>query len=155
MQLKRIAIALALAAGTLAVAIPATASTDGTDAIRSTKLNGNKEFPRPGDPNGKGQFTATLSKDTLCYSFYAVKIGTAAAAHIHNAPAGASGAVIITLTPPTKSGVSACITAVPDAQDTSVTMSVSELAALKSSPHGFYVNAHTSGFPAGAVRGQL
>jgi hypothetical protein len=155
MQFKRIAIALALVTSALAVAVPATASSSGTDAILSTTLNGNKEFPGPGDPNGKGQFAATLSGDTMCYSFYAVKIGTAQAAHIHDAPAGASGPVIITLTPPTKSGVSACITAVPDAQDTSVTMSVSELADLKSEPHTYYVNAHTPDFPAGAIRGQL
>jgi hypothetical protein len=155
MHLKRILLATALVAGMLGIAAPAGASDDGVDEIIKTVMKGKHEFPGPGDPNGKGEFAAVLSGDTMCYSFYAKKIGSAAASHIHDAVAGASGPVIITLILPTQSGVSECKTAVPDADDTNVTMSVSELAALKANPSDFYVNVHTSAFPAGAIRGQL
>ena len=155
MQLKRIAIAVAVIASALAVAVPATASPDGGTAILSTKMKGKNEFPGPGDPNGKGEFAAVLSANTMCYSFYATKIAAPTASHIHDADKGASGPVIITFMLPTEEGVQDCITAVPDAEDTNITMSVSELAALKSAPNGFYVNVHNAAFPAGAIRGQL
>ena len=96
-----------------------------------------------------------LSGNTMCYSFYAKKIAAPTASHIHDGDKGATGPVIITFMLPTESGVQECKTAVPDAEDTNVTMSVSELAALKAAPKGFYVNVHNADFPAGAIRGQL
>jgi hypothetical protein len=155
MHRKRIVLAVALVAGTLGIAVPSTASASGVNEILKTKMKGINEFPGPGDPNGKGEFAAVLSDHTMCYSFYAKKIGAPVASHIHDADAGASGPVIITFMLPTEEGVQECKTAVPDGEDTNVTMSVSELAALKAAPHGFYVNVHTSAFPAGAIRGQL
>lgn len=155
MQLKRIVLASAVVAGTLGIAVPATASPDGTTDIISTKLRGSEEFPGPGDRNGKGEFTATLSGDTMCYALYANRIAQATAAHVHDGDPGVAGPVIITLQPPTKSGVSECLTAVPNSEDTTVTMSRAELAALKADPSGFYANVHNATFPAGAIRGQL
>ena len=144
MHLKRIAIAVALVAGTLAIAVPATASPDGVDSIVKAKMNGNKEAPGPGDGNGKGEFAATLSADTICYSFYAVKIAAPTAAHIHIAPPGSPGPVVVTLILPTESGVSACVTPSP-----------ADFAAIKANPSDYYVNVHNAIFPAGAIRGQL
>lgn len=155
MHLRRIVLATALAAGTLGIAIPATASTDGDTAILTTTMKGKHEVPGPGDGNGRGEFAAVLSDTTMCYSFYAKRISAPTASHIHDADKGANGPVIITFKLPTEAGVSECLTAVPDAEDTNVTMSVSELAALKSAPSGFYVNVHNADFPAGAIRGQL
>jgi hypothetical protein len=144
MHLKRIAIAVALAAGTFAIAVPATASPDGVDKILTTKMNGNKEFPGPGDGNGKGEFAATLSDGTLCYSFWAKKIAAPTAAHIHEAPAGASGPVVVTLILPTESGVSTCVAPPADVVD-----------GLMANSSDYYVNVHNAAFPAGAIRGQL
>lgn len=144
MQLKRIAVAVALVAGTLAIAVPATASPDGVDSTVTTKMNGSNEAPGPGDPNGRGEFSATLSSTMICYSFYAVRIGAPTAAHIHKGPPGESGAVVQALIVPTKSGVSACVTPDP-----------ALLADIKANPTDYYVNVHNNAFPAGAIRGQL
>ena len=159
MHKSRLTVALAVgatAAATMALGVSsvAMASADGADAVISTKLKGSEETS-PGDPNGKGEFTAVLSGDTMCYAYYAKKIGTPSAAHIHDGDFGANGPVIITFVLPTKSGVSECKAAVPDAEDDNDTMSVSELAALKSASEGFYVNVDTAEFPAGSIRSQL
>ena len=154
MHLKRILTVAVLSAGTLGIAGPATASTDGIDFI-GTRTTGSKEVPGPGDANGKGNFNAALTADSMCYRIAAKKIETPVAAHIHVGGVNVAGPVVITLQVPTQSGVTECIKAVPDGEDTSVTMSETELDSLRSAPRGFYVNVHTPSFPAGAIRGQL
>jgi hypothetical protein len=151
----RTTIALAAAGALVAVALPTTALAGSTETLISTKLSGKKEIGSPGDPDGTGQFTAITTKNTLCYTFSAKRIGKAAAAHIHTGGKDVTGPVSITLMLPTPDGVAECLEAVPDAEDTSTTLGESELAGLKANPKGYYVQAHTPDFPAGAIRGQL
>lgn len=148
-------LALAAAGALLVVALPATAIASAPQSLLETKLTGAAEVPGPGDPNGSGQFAAIMTAHTLCYSFAVKKIAPATMAHIHLGKSDVAGPVAVTLTIPTKKGVSACLTAVPDEEDTPVTLGESELAALKRTPGAFYVNAHTGDFPSGAIRGQL
>jgi len=151
----RTAAATLLAIGlVIGVAGAAEAAPAADDKIK-TKLTGEAEVPGPGDPNGKGKFKAELGEDTLCYTLRAKRIADPTAAHIHVGDAETAGPVAVTLMVPTRGGVSECLTAVPDGEDTGVTLSESELAALKEAPEGFYVNVHNADFPAGAIRGQL
>ncbi|TDE09451.1 CHRD domain-containing protein [Jiangella asiatica] len=140
--------ALALSAG------PASSSGDSRSTPLVTVLTGAQEAPGPGDTDGRGVFAGVVKGDTLCYVLVANRIEPAAAAHIHVAPAGEPGPIVVGLTPPNR--VSAdCITAVPDAQNTQDTLSESELAAILATPSDYYVNVHNEPFPAGAIRGQF
>jgi CHRD domain len=118
-------------------------------------MTGAQEVPGPGDPDGFGVFAAVTEGDTLCYLVTARRIEPAAAAHIHAGARGVAGGIVVGLRPPTDGFAADCITTVPDAQNTTETLTVSELAAIKADPTQFYVNVHNASFQAGAIRGQL
>lgn len=127
----------------------------GRSTILLAGLNGAQEVPGPGDEDGKGGFVARIKGDRLCYHLFAHKIETAAAAHIHAAPAGVAGDIVVGLATPAKGFSSGCLTTVPDSEDSVETLSESELAAIRAEPGEFYVNVHNATFPMGAIRGQL
>jgi hypothetical protein len=120
-------------------------------------LTGAAEVPGPGDADGTGVaqvnvFAKGAGGRTVCFAI-AVDLITlpATAAHIHNAPTGVAGPVVVTLAPPQPFGsgtvgVSAgCVTG----------LSPSLVRNIAQHPEQYYVNVHTTDFPAGAVRGQL
>ncbi len=113
------------------------------------KLDGAQEIPGPGDIDGVGEarikITDTASKSELCADVEADYIDQASAAHIHHAPAGSSGAVVVSLPIPNEDGeAEGCVEIQP-----------SLLKAIKDSPEDYYINIHTSPYPEGAIRGQL
>jgi hypothetical protein len=112
-------------------------------------LNGANEIPGPGDPDGMGVSHVRLSPEAgeVCFSIVAQDITLpAAAAHIHVGAADVAGPVVIGLAPPDEFGNSAgCVSGVDPAL----------IQAIIDNPAGYYVNVHTSDFPAGAIRGQL
>jgi len=65
----------------------------------------------------------------------------ATAAHIHQAPAGVDGAVIIPFT------------LVGQGASGSATLTAAQATALQAA--GLYMNVHSAAFPAGEIRGQL
>lgn len=133
----------------------------GTDTVLlQTQLSGANEVPQPtGDPNGKGRafvFGVDGDPNTLCYMIITSKIAPAVAAHIHMAPAGTNGPIVVNFAPPTDGDSADCVTQgeiLPGGAPAfpgSVTV-----ADILGNPSGFYVNVHTGEWPAGAVRGQL
>lgn len=152
--LTRAAILVTVAATTIVVGAGPAAS--GTPRVTPlvTVLTGAQEAPGPGDPDGRGAFAGVIKGDTLCYALVATRIETATAAHIHVAPPGEPGPIVVGLNTPNRTSPG-CIEAVPDAQDTTMTLSESELAAIVADPSDFYVNVHNASFQPGAIRGQL
>ena len=151
----RKALVIAATGALVAVGLPVTALAASADNVIYTHLNGAHEVPGPGDPNGHGDFSAVLTKTGMCYAFSVGQMGKPMMAHIHVGAPDVAGPVIVTLQLPTKAGITECLTAVPDADDTAVTLGVSELAALKHIPSSYYVNVHSDAYPSGAIRGQL
>jgi hypothetical protein len=102
-----------------------------------------------GDLNATGTASVMLgAAGQLCYSILVRNTDTPTAAHIHQANAGVAGPIVIPLTPPAAGnpGTSAaCLTG----QNTTT------LNQIRLTPSRFYINVHTTAFPAGAVRGQL
>ena len=103
-----------------------------------------------GDTDGRGSATVLINQaqGTLCFGITVSGLSTPQAAHIHRAVAGVNGDIVVGLTPPTAGNpgsASGCVTGVAPAI----------LKAIKLTPSLFYVNVHTTDFPAGAVRGQL
>lgn len=114
----------------------------------TTMLTGAAEVPGPGDPDGSGAAALTLNPGTgqVCFELSVSGIALpATGAHIHVGTADVAGGVVIGLIPPDASGSSSgCVTADRDL-----------ILAILQNPEGYYVNVHSTEFPAGAVRGQL
>jgi hypothetical protein len=140
-------LSLATGGALFALALPALAAPDQTGGRKlSTTLTGATEVPGPGDPDGRGMFSATVNagQGQVCYTLTATMIDPATAAHIHEAPAGRAGPVVTTLEAPTDGSSEACATV------------TRELAMeLIKRPQDYYINVHNPAFPAGAIRGQL
>jgi len=134
--------------GMLAVGAPAY----GEGRPFATTLTGAAEVPGPGDPDASGTAFLTLNQGQgeVCFELSWAGIdGTVTAAHIHVGPAGVAGDVVVPLfTDVALSGTdsaSGCVSGV----------SRELIKAIRQDPAGYYVNVHSSVFPAGAVRGQL
>jgi hypothetical protein len=113
----------------------------------SVAMTGETEVP-PGDVVGTGTATvrARAGQGQVCFTFSVQHITLpAVAAHIHKGAAGAAGPIVVGLVPPAASGKSSgCVAAAR-----------SVVAAILANPATYYVNVHTTEFPAGAIRGQL
>jgi hypothetical protein len=113
----------------------------------TTALTGAAEVPGPGDPDGSGTAKIWLNpgQGEVCFVLTVSGVDPIAAAHIHAAPAGIAGPVVVPLNPPPTSGSSSgCVSADRDL-----------INAIIQSPEQYYVNVHNAAFPAGALRGQL
>lgn len=112
----------------------------------TTTLTGAVEVPKPGDPDGQGSATLRLNpgQEEICYELTVEGIEPARAAHIHEAPAGEAGPVVVGLMAPTDGSSSACVTAERE-----------DIVDIIRNPENYYVNVHNAAFPGGALRGQL
>jgi|tagenome__1003787_1003787.scaffolds.fasta_scaffold20378042_1 CHRD domain len=102
-----------------------------------------------GDPDGYGTASVLfVENDRICISVLVNLIDKPTEAHIHEAPPGKEGPVVVPFLPPTtgNAGTStACVSGLPTAL----------VGRIINNPTNFYVNIHTAKFPEGAVRGNL
>jgi hypothetical protein len=112
----------------------------------SIDLTGAAEAPGPGDPDGSGSasFTFNAGQGEVCYEYSVTGVADLTAAHIHVAPAGVAGPVVIPTPPTSATGGSGCVDADRDL-----------IVAILVDPSAYYFNVHNSPYPAGALRGQL
>ena len=149
------AVALAAAASLAMAVTTGTAQADGSGRdVLHAKLTGAAEVPGPGDPDGVGKARVYNDKDEpdiICVDLRVRDINRATAAHIHEAPVGVAGPVVVTLTAPIGGRSRACAVAGPVVGVTPEAV----VADILANPQDYYVNVHNSAFPGGAVRGQL
>jgi hypothetical protein len=119
--------------------------------VLRANMTGAAEIPGPGDADGSGiarirLFPNDSSTSLVCFGIKVEDILLPAiGAHIHVGAADVAGPVVVALTPPDGSGQSeGCVVADKALAD-----------AIYNDPSAYYVNVHTTDFPAGAVRGQL
>jgi hypothetical protein len=145
---RRIAVfALAVGAGLMGAVTPAVAD----DAVLTATLTGKAEAPGPGDPDASGTASIFIDDDTnqLClFLEWSDVDGTLSGLHIHFAPPGSPGPVVVPFaTPPTPSSSTfQCVAVANEAL----------LDNIAANPGQYYINLHSTPlFPGGAIRGQL
>ena len=128
---------------TVGTAVPASAA--GGDGFFAN-LNGAKEVPGPGDPDGAGAAIVRLYPrlGRVCAQISVTKIQTPLAAHIHEGRFDEAGPVVVDLTGSVTGGAR-CVDGVPEAL----------IRDIREHPRRYYVNVHNESYPGGAVRGQL
>ena len=122
-----------------------TAGSASAAEVFTTTLTGSEEVPRPGDPDGGGfaVVAAIPEAGLVCYGIVVFGIAPATAAHIHEAPRGVAGPVVVGLDAPTAGSSGGCESDPEEAED------------IAADPEDYYVNVHNAEFPGGALRGQL
>lgn len=135
-------LALSTAGLGTALAVPAHAAVTSF----STVMTGSQERPGPGDPDAIGSAIVTLDSSTgsVCVRWHLRNVDPITAAHIHAAPAGVPGPVVVPLPTPVGDFSEGCTTASPALVQNII-----------NNPANYYVNVHNAAFPGGAMRGQL
>jgi hypothetical protein len=121
----------------------ALAAPSATKTIKTTML-GKNEVPK-GSPTASGTATITLNAQTgkVCWTFKVKGLDTVDASHIHKAPKGKSGNVVVAFFAG-KLKTKGCVSAPK-----------SLVAAIIKTPTAYYVNIHTVKYAGGSIRGQL
>lgn len=130
----------------VAFALPAAAQTQWF----SVNLSGANEVEAPGDDDGWGLGAVGVGADSVVYYIWVTDLAAPTAAHIHAAPAGANGGVVIDF--------EAVFTDAGDGSHVAygeVSAGAGTLASLLDDPTAYYINVHNADHPAGAVRGQV
>ena len=96
------------------------------------------------DGIGFAAVTLNPGQGLVCYELSVSGIAPATAAHIHEAPFGEAGDVVVTLGAPTDGSSSGCVEV-----DRALVKDILQ------NPSEYYVNVHNAEYPLGALRGQL
>ncbi|HZA59392.1 MAG TPA: CHRD domain-containing protein [Solirubrobacterales bacterium] len=116
--------------------------------LTAPNMNGQIEVP-PGDPDGSGdaKFKLNKRKKKICFDITFQGIDNPTDGHIHEAPKGEAGEIVVPLfvdTPGLPSPISDCVKAKKRL-----------IKQIGRNPGDFYVNIHNEAFAAGALRAQL
>lgn len=145
MRISRLGTALAAAAALLLLSAgPAHAE----EVMVTGSGSGADEAPGPGEDGATIEGDLTIDTDSGVITYTVSVAGNAedvAAAHIHEAPAGTPGPVVVALD----------AAAVMAGSQASVTVEPALAAEIAASPADYYLNAHSASFPDGFARGQL
>ena len=137
--------ALAPLTGLALAGLIAGASPAGADVETFTvTMTGEQEAPNPGDPDATGlaRITVDTATNRICFVLTVSRMEPANNAHIHLAPRGVAGPVVVPLPAPTNGRSAGCVVD-------------SDADAIAANPAAYYVNVHNAPFPGGAVRAQL
>lgn len=109
------------------------------------QLTGEEEAPGPGDPDGYGTAWLTLNQGQgeISYKITYANIATPRFAHIHIAPVGSPGPVVVPLQ------------VVDGIIEGTATVDKELVKDIRQNPEKYYLNVHNADYPAGAIRGQL
>jgi CHRD domain len=128
---------------------PAAAAPAGPSAFFLAQLSGRNEVPAgAGDPDGFGQAVVRIQGTQVCFLTAWGKLSPLTAGHIHIGPAGVNGPIRVGFFNGPLPGNLHALTACANSDQATVD-------AIKANPAGFYVNLHSTQYPAGAIRGQL
>jgi hypothetical protein len=131
---------------------------------KSIKLTGEEEVPGPGDDDGIGEATLKIDDDNerVCFRLRWKNLDPVIASHIHAGVEGEAGPIVVTLFTAGDTGLTTLSSSWTRLRACSETFSPPEgvsvadlLDQIEENPENYYVNVHTTTFPAGAIRGQL
>jgi hypothetical protein len=144
MRRTTVVLALAVTFAILGSVAPASAN----DARLVAYVFGANERPGPGDPDGVGRAYVTVNDaaNQVCATLQVTNISLPLTGyHIHKAPPGSAGPVVLAFAPPTANQSAQCVTS----QDEAL------LDDIAANPGSYYINVHNAEYPAGAARGQI
>ena len=131
----------------LSVAAGGTVTTEGTQGgrpLHATLLPQNQSPPTASNGSGTALVTLNQGQGVVCWDIGVENLTTPVIlAHIHHGASGVNGPVVVDFMEPVN-GLNGCVTA--DAE---------LIKQIRQHPDEYYVNVHTTMFPAGEVRGQL
>jgi hypothetical protein len=121
-----------------------------TELTGEAEISNTTGLPNAGDlqATGTAKITVNPGQRRVCWEITTGNFSTGTTsivgAHIHEAPAGSNGGIVVHLTAAINTTTTGCA---------DVTRALAD--EIRKSPQNFYVNVHTNLFTAGAIRGQL
>jgi hypothetical protein len=122
----------------------------------STPMSGAEECDSTGtcgvgdpDGTGTGRITVNVGQDRVCWEFTVANIDPPTRGHIHKAPAGSNGPIVVDFFNAAAGAVG------PLTGCTTAPVGRPLLRDILQNPTAYYLNLHNPAFPAGAIRGQL